>query len=71
LLAKGGPPRERLLDVWLVDASYTNAFLLFETATVLRARDRESPKTGSAPRDEFVSELADTSRASPSRGGWN
>lgn len=37
ILVRGGLPKHRFLDVWLVDASYANGFLLLETATLTRA----------------------------------
>jgi len=60
LLEKGGLPRDRFLDVWLVDAPYTNGFLLLETTTALRTGDEHSRAAGNESRDRFVSELADT-----------
>ena len=49
LLAKGGLPEGRFFDVWLVDASFTNGFLLLETATLARRAAAEGADAGMAP----------------------
>jgi AcrR family transcriptional regulator len=41
LLAKSGLPRERFFDLWLVDAAFSNGFLLLATATLTRPQEPE------------------------------
>lgn len=68
ILLRGGLPEERFLDVWLVDASFTNGFLLLETATLTRA-SRAQAAAGKAaspasparvPEAELAGALAET-----------
>ena len=68
ILLRGGLPEDRFLDVWLVDASFTNGFLLLETATLTRASRAEAAagmaaratRLASAPEAELAGALAQT-----------
>jgi AcrR family transcriptional regulator len=63
LLTKGGLPADRFFDVWLVDAAFSNGFLLLATATLTRPEDpKESDvPTGTPHReDELAAKMAAT-----------
>jgi AcrR family transcriptional regulator len=60
LLGKGGLPRERFFDVWLVDASYTNGFLLLETAPAAQGPAGGPPAGESEGSGEFARQLTET-----------
>jgi AcrR family transcriptional regulator len=60
VLVRGGLPEDRFFDLWLVDASFTNGFLLLETATLTRASRTEAAAATGAPAGEFGGELAGT-----------
>ena len=68
ILLRGGLPEDRFLDVWLVDASFTNGFLLLETATLTRASRAEAAagqaahatSPAGAPEAELAGALAET-----------
>lgn len=61
LLAKGGLPESHFFDVWLVGASFTNGFLLLETATLARraAGETTEPEAGRGA-GELAGGLAET-----------
>lgn len=56
LLAAGGLPRAAFFDVWLVDASYTNGFLMLETEMLRRAGGEDRP----GAQGEFAKHLGET-----------
>lgn len=58
ILTRGGLPEERFLDVWLVDASFSNGFLLLETATLTRASHGEA-RAGAPAEGGDACDLAD------------
>jgi hypothetical protein len=57
---RGGLPGDLFFDLWLVDASFTNGFLLLETATVTRASQAETGVAGDAPAGDLARGLAET-----------